>query len=154
VCSCDWCLLDFNITTDFGGEVLTINTATCVSNSATIAPIPSSILASLSRWNVSYAGFLATALNLRATGLSFTSTQSQISTVSVLSVWTHTYTYYGGGAPTISTPGSSRATGSAPTATKAAANANGAESWRRMMRIAVITWTSFFSISLLYAHFL
>ncbi|KAF4625870.1 hypothetical protein G7Y89_g12296 [Cudoniella acicularis] len=90
--ACDWCLLDFNL--PVGGGTYTVDTSSCASASATIAPIPSSILASISTWNVSFSGFLATAFSSGASGSNSASTGqvTQSATGSVNSAWTSTYT--------------------------------------------------------------
>jgi len=150
-CRCDWCLLDFNL--PVGGGIYTVDTSGCVSASATIAPIPSSILASMSTWNISFSGFLATAFSSRASGSNSASTGqvTQSATGSVSSAWTSTYTLAGGALPTSTTSRGPDATGSTPAT---GSNSSGAESRKTMSSIAVIVWILLLGVSFLYVTLL
>jgi hypothetical protein len=138
-----------------------INSAGCSSAHLTIAPVPSSVLASVSAWNASYSSALATITNsggsspnTASTGQIGSTSKGGSSTKSAngssSSIYTSTFTFGGGALPTSTTSGSSEATTTTPTSTKAGSNTGGAEGWKDMSRVAVILSIVSFGVSVLY----
>jgi hypothetical protein len=150
LCRCAWCQEDLNlpVAEAYISDVLSA-TSPCSSIHATIAPIPSSILASMSTWNVSYSSFLATAVG-SAGGQGGTTSGSGLPTQSTAGSlgpsWTSTYTFAGSDAPS-----GMISSGTEPTSTGSSTGSNtgGAEGWRTISRVAVIMGLLCFGVSVL-----
>lgn len=120
---------------------MSYDSAGCTSAHITIAPVPSSVIASVSAWNVTFAGFLATASTF--------SLPTQSTTQSSSSVYTSTITQVGGTLPTSTISGGPESSATIST-TKAGPNTGGAESWKTISGFVVIFSILSFGVSVLY----
>ncbi|KAE9371866.1 hypothetical protein N431DRAFT_377908 [Stipitochalara longipes BDJ] len=150
---CIWCqvALDLPDFIDFG---VSTYSSRCSSAHATIAPVPSSIIASLSAWNSSYSTFLATATLTSPggsvkTGQATTTLSLSTGNASSSSSWTSTYTLL---APT---GDNSIVTGAVAAATSSGAkhtssSESSAEAWWAISGGVMILSTISFAISILF----
>jgi hypothetical protein len=149
VCRCAWCqeALNLPVAEGYIPDILSA-TSSCSSIYATIAPIPSSILASMSTWNMSYSSFLATAVGSAGQGgtISGSGLPTQSAAGSLGPSWTSTYTFAGSDAPSGTISG-----GTEPTSTGSSTGSNtgGAKGWRTISRVAVIMGLLCFGVSVL-----
>jgi hypothetical protein len=140
-------------------DAASADSAGCSSVHVTIAPVPSSVLASVSAWNSSFSSFLVTAIPSGGSGPSpaFTgqggstsklALSTKSATQSASSAYTSTFTLVGGALPTSTNPGGLESTAAATT-TKAGSNTGGAEGWRTMSSVAVVLSILCFGVSVL-----